>query len=91
MEEIIALTVFIVYSLFCICTVIYDKLAAVNGKRRVPERTLFTLGAFFGALSMYVTMQLIRHKTKHKSFMVAFPVMTVIHIVIVFFILYKVY
>ena len=37
------------------------------------------LGALGGALPMYVTMRIIRHKTKHKKFMIGLPVFAVIH------------
>ena len=33
-----------------------------------------------GATGMYVTMQLIRHKTKHKKFMIGLPIFIVLHI-----------
>ena len=36
------------------------------------------LGALGGALPMYVTMRIIRHKTKHKKFMIGLPVFAVI-------------
>lgn len=61
----------------------YDKLAAQAGKRRIPEKTLMTVGFFGGAIGMYVTMQLIRHKTKHKKFMVGLPLMIILHIAII--------
>ena len=57
----------------------YDKLAAQAGKRRISEKALMLLGFFGGATGMYVTMQLIRHKTKHKKFMIGLPVFIVIH------------
>ncbi len=51
-----------------------DKLFAKRKMRRVPEATLLTLALFGGALSEYITMRLIRHKTLHKKFMVGLPV-----------------
>lgn len=58
----------------------YDKLAAQAGKRRIPENVLMIEGLLGGATGMYVTMQLIRHKTKHKKFMIALPIFIVVHI-----------
>lgn len=62
---------------------IYDKLAAQAGKRRISEKALMTVGFFGGAIGMYVTMQLIRHKTKHKKFMTGLPIFIVLHVVII--------
>lgn len=54
---------------------VYDKIAAKSRpKNRVPENTLLYLGVLGGALAEYVVMLLIRHKTKHKKFMIGLPV-----------------
>ncbi len=65
---------------------IYDKIISKkckSGKGRVPENTLMYLGFLGAALPMYVTMRIIRHKTKHKKFMVGLPVFAAVHAVIV--------
>ncbi len=61
----------------------YDKLAAQAGRRRIPENVLMIEAFLGGAVGMYVTMQLIRHKTKHKKFMISLPIFIVLHIVAV--------
>jgi uncharacterized membrane protein YsdA (DUF1294 family) len=53
---------------------VYDKYAAKRKKARIPEKTLFLTALFGGSLAMYITMLVIRHKTKHKRFMVGLPV-----------------
>lgn len=54
----------------------YDKAAARQGGwRRVPEWTLLLVGALGGSLPMYVLMRLIRHKTRHKMFMLGLPIL----------------
>ena len=55
-------------SFFAVFFTVYDKIAAKCKARRIPERTLFTISAFGGAVFMYITMLTIRHKTKHRSF-----------------------
>ncbi len=60
-------------SLFAIIITIWDKSAAQKHKRRVPERTLFAIAALGGSAAMLITMVLIRHKTKHKRFMIGLP------------------
>ncbi len=58
--------------LSCIVTV-HDKISAKKGKRRVPEKILFLLAAVGGSATMYITMLIIRHKTRHKRFMIGLP------------------
>ena len=64
-----------VISLLTIAVTVYDKIAAKKRPRhRVPENTLLLLAVLGGGPAEYLTMQLIRHKTKHKKFMVGLPV-----------------
>ncbi len=62
-------------SIFGFCLAAYDKLAAVRGKSRVPERTLFLAAFLFGAFGMYLSMLLFRHKTRKKRFMILLPIL----------------
>ena len=57
-----------------------DKFFAKKGMWRIPEATLMLVGFLGGALSMYITMRTIRHKTKHIQFMVGIPAIAVIQI-----------
>ena len=52
---------------------VWDKACAKRGGRRVPERTLLLLAALGGSAAMYAVMRLIRHKTRHKKFMLGIP------------------
>ena len=56
---------------------VYDKIAAKCRLRRVPEVTLFTVSLLGGSAATYLTMLLIRHKTKHKRFMLGLPAMII--------------
>lgn len=58
----------VVISLVSMVVCIYDKIISKKGKveLRVPEKVLFyILPLLGGALAMFVTMTLIRHKTQH--------------------------
>ena len=69
----------LIVSVIGVVLTVYDKIAAkVAQRRRVPEAVLVTFGALGGALLMYLTMQLIRHKTRKPKFSVGFPVMIVL-------------
>ena len=75
---------FILISLLAIGLTVHDKLAAERGAWRVPERTLLLVAAVGGAVTMLVTMRIIRHKTKHPKFMVGLPVIIVLQVVVAY-------
>ena len=63
-----------IISLIAVIVTCYDKIAAKRFPgHRTREKTLFLLSAFGGSVAMFVTMQIIHHKTKHKSFMIGIP------------------
>ena len=62
---------------------LYDKRAARNGSRRVPEHTLLLVCALGGSAAMLAAMRIIRHKTKHAKFMVGIPVIIVVQVALV--------
>ena len=74
----------LVISLISIIVCIYDKKISKrnNVKLRIPEKSLFIWSAVGGSVAMYITMHLIRHKTKHVSFMVGIPVIFVLQVVL---------
>ena len=57
-----------------------DKAAAIKQKRRIRERTLFVWSLLGGSVAMYLTMLGIRHKTRHKRFMIGIPFIIVLQI-----------
>ncbi len=79
--------IIIIYWLVISAAAVYltvkDKAAAKAGKWRVPEATLMLVGLFGGAEAMYATMKKIRHKTKHKKFMIGLPAEIILHVLII--------
>lgn len=70
-----------VISLIAVIVTCYDKIAAKKRpKHRTPEATLLFISMLGGSVAMYITMQLIRHKTKHMKFMVGIPVIIALQI-----------
>lgn len=70
-------TVFLIY-LAAINLVLFavmgaDKARARRRARRVPEATLFFLALIGGALGGTLGMLAFRHKTRHASFFIGFP------------------
>lgn len=70
----------LIMSIIAPITVILDKKFAIKNKQRVPEKTLFTLALFGGALTEYIAMNTVRHKTLHKRFMIGLPVIFTLQI-----------
>ena len=59
-----------------------DKYRARRGSWRIPERRLLLFGLLGGAFGEWVTMLLIRHKTKHLKFMLCLPLFITLHTII---------
>lgn len=66
-----------VISVISIIVTVHDKQSAVHHARRVPEKHLILLSLLGGSVAMYLTMQLIRHKTRHAKFMLGIPAIIV--------------
>lgn len=67
-------------SLLSVVVTIADKRKAKKGAWRIPEATLLWLAALGGSVAMYLTMHLIRHKTKHLKFMLGIPVIFLLQV-----------
>ena len=88
--ETLALSISLAYiaiiSLISVIVCIYDK--KISKKNRVelrtPEKNLMLLSALGGSVAMFITMQIIRHKTKHVKFMLGIPLIIIVQAVIVF-------
>lgn len=78
-----ALWYFIVINVLACVLTVWDKKCARRGKRRVPERALFTVAAFGGAVGMLATMRLIRHKTRYRRFMSGLPLIIILQGILV--------
>ena len=79
-----------VVSLCSIVACIYDKKISKrnNVKLRIPEKSLFIWSAVGGSVAMFITMRLIRHKTKHLSFMIGIPAIILVQAALVFALVY---
>ncbi len=70
-------------SLIAAVLCLYDKSQSKRGGRRIRESTLLWISFFGGAAAMLAVMRIIRHKTRHKRFMIGLPLMILFHIAIV--------
>ena len=75
----------LIISVISVSVTVYDKWAAKKRpQHRTRERTLLLLSALGGSLAMYLTMLGIRHKTRHKKFMIGIPVIMILQAVLLF-------
>ena len=78
LDDTTVLLFFVIYialvSIASMIVTIVDKVRAVRRQWRVPESTLLILSALGGSVSMYLTMLVIRHKTRHIKFMLGIPI-----------------
>ncbi len=80
----IAYAIFV--SLLSIFITAYDKIVSHRKhKRRVSENTLLFLAILGGSVAEYLTMLFIRHKTKHKKFMIGLPLIVAGQIILIVF------
>ena len=78
----------IIINLIAVIVTIHDKRAAVKGTWRVKENTLLLISALGGSPAMYLTMLLIRHKTRKPKFMVGIPLILIAELIIIYLVLH---
>ena len=84
----ILLIYLVVVNIFAVVITVYDKFSAIKGKNRVSERTLMTIAAIGGAPMMYLTMLIIRHKTRKPLFMIGIPVILILELLVIYLVLH---
>ena len=71
-------------NLFAFAIMAYDKFSSIRDLRRIPEKTLFAIGLFGGAVGIYLGMNTFRHKTKTPSFTYVIPLLIILNIVLIY-------
>ena len=59
-----------------------DKIKAKKNLWRIPEKILFLAAILGGSVGSLLGMYLLRHKTKHFSFLLGMPLILAIQIVV---------
>ncbi len=85
---IIVLTYLVIISIISAIACVYDKWQAQRGGWRVSEAALFIFSLLGGAAVMLLTMKKIRHKTRHKRFMIGLPAIIITHLLLSLFLLH---
>tara|TARA_B100000745_G_scaffold256767_1_gene179584 strand:- start:317 stop:610 length:294 start_codon:yes stop_codon:yes gene_type:complete len=75
----ILLLIFTLINLYTFFAMAYDKRKAIksHGHRRTPEGYIFFLASMFGAIGVYASMHLFRHKSRKWYFQIGIPVLVV--------------
>lgn len=60
-----------------------DKNRAIKHQYRIREKTLWLVAFFGGAVGTTMGMQIFRHKTKHLSFKIGFPLLAIGEIILI--------
>lgn len=78
----------VLISLISVIVTVYDKWASKHRTdRRIRESSLLAFSVLGGSVAMFVTMLIIRHKTKHPKFMIGIPVIMILQAVCVWLVL----
>lgn len=72
----------ILTNLFGFIQMFVDKRRAQRDKWRIPEKRLFLVAAIGGSVGSILGMQVFRHKTKHKSFVIGMPAILIVQVVL---------
>lgn len=84
MQEIFSVKNIIIYLLIINLVTIFamyiDKCKAKKSKRRIAEKTLFTLAFIGGSIGGIIGMYTFRHKTQKPAFVVGFPMIIILQV-----------
>jgi len=87
MGEIFTIKNIVIYliaiNLITVLAMYIDKRKAKKARRRIPENTLFMLAFLGGGIGGIIGMYAFRHKTKKAKFVVGFPAIVILEILIV--------
>ncbi|SHE88459.1 Uncharacterized membrane protein YsdA, DUF1294 family [Seinonella peptonophila] len=78
----------IIINLIAFFMMVYDKRQAKNQKWRVPEKRLFMIALIGGAVGLFAGMRLVRHKTKHWTFVIGIPFLILLNMILLYPMIY---
>jgi uncharacterized membrane protein YsdA (DUF1294 family) len=74
--------VYLIMNLIGLIIMRIDKNRAKKHQYRISENTLWLVAIFGGAVGTTAGMKLYRHKTKHLSFKIGFPLLAIVEVVL---------
>lgn len=70
----------LIISVISVFVTVLDKYLAKHNMWRISEKALLVFAALGGGLAMYITMRIIRHKTRKNKFMFGIPAIILLEI-----------
>ncbi len=70
----------ITISLVSVFITVLDKFCAKHNMWRISEKALLIFSVLGGGVAMYITMRIIRHKTRKNKFMFGIPAIVLLQI-----------
>ncbi|WP_235318351.1 DUF1294 domain-containing protein [Planococcus sp. CAU13] len=67
-----------VLSIMALAMMKIDKRQAQQRGQRIPEKNLWQVALFGGAIGAYIGMMMFRHKTKHTNFRIGFLMLAIL-------------
>lgn len=80
---------FIVINLIGFFVMWLDKKKAIKGSWRISEKTLFLITALGGGIGTIAGMYIFRHKTQKLGFVIGFPFITILEIILIIWLIIK--
>ncbi|MCI8310046.1 MAG: DUF1294 domain-containing protein [Clostridia bacterium] len=80
---------FIIINLLGVLVMALDKYKAQKGKWRISEKTLFLVTILGGGIGTIFGMYKFRHKTHKIAFIIGFPTILIMEIIILIFMISK--
>lgn len=80
---------FIIINLIGVGIMALDKYKAEKGYWRIPENTLFLVTILGGGIGTIFGMYKFRHKTKKMKFVIGFPTILIIEIILMIYLIAK--
>lgn len=77
--------ILIIWNIIVFATYGLDKYNAINGKRRISEKSLLAMAFFMGGAGAFLGMQILRHKTRHLKFVICVPLAMLLNIAVIYF------
>ena len=80
---------FIIINLIGVGIMALDKFKAEKGYWRIPENTLFLVTILGGGIGTLFGMYKFRHKTKKMKFVIGFPTILILEIILMIYLIAK--
>lgn len=74
-------------SIVALLMTLWDKNRARRREWRVSESSLWLISLLGGSLAMFLTMLVVRHKTRHPQFMIGLPLLALIQAALIYWML----